>query len=311
MNWKDEPTIITELNSNVDYVMTIDENGTSSNFKTLFDKVKRGETLSNNDRFFVLTGVILKRDELVKFYNQINQIKDKYWNNGCWFNTKKNRTEKVHFHVNEFRSYTNRKNAFRELISRDIYDNFISDISDLIKVTEFKVISANFCIQTMGRKYSTPYNPYILGMHFLIERYVFFLNTVSKNGIIVLESRASDNTSKQDNYVHQKTVEFLSTGKTTYTTYDTTIFNNIAGVYFNPKLSIEDNYLKSYPSIELADLASYPIYKRFKNSSYNGRDWQLIETKFYKYPSYDGRGLKIFPNRSDIDYYTFINNLLS
>lgn len=303
--WKNKPTECTDIDPReISYIMTIDENGTSSNFNSVFKKVQAGETLNSDDRYFTMTGVIIQTNSLNNFYHEINSIKDRYWQNGCWYNKKKGRLEKVHFHTNEFRTFQNRKKAFKQL-NKESYDNFIRDISLLILNTNFEVISINFCLQTMARKYvKKVYNPYTYGMQLIIERFAMFLNNKRKKGIIILESRRNNKNSKPDNFVLHKAVEFISTGKTTLPKpHDISLFRNIKGVFFNPKLSAKDNYLKSYPTIELADLASYPIYKKFKDKSYNGRDWQIIERKLYKYPNYIGKGLKIFPDKDIIEFY--------
>ena len=71
-------------------------------------------------------------------------------------------------------------------------------------------------------------------------------------------------------------------------------FSKIKGVYFNPKWSEEAHCQKSYWSLEIADVCSYPIHKYL---CYDKKDpaFLVVEKKLRCYPRYIGRGLKIFP----------------
>ena len=75
---------------------------------------------------------------------------------------------------------------------------------------------------------------------------------------------------------------------------DIKYFDKIKGVYFNGKWQTDSDCKKSYFGLELADLYSYPIHK-FCKTGQKDEAFKILEKKLYKYPYYDGCGLKLFP----------------
>ena len=72
------------------------------------------------------------------------------------------------------------------------------------------------------------------------------------------------------------------------------LFSKIRGVYFNPKWSQASHCQKSYWSLEIADVCSYPVYKYFAHGK-RDQAFDIVETKFKNFPHYRGKGLKTFP----------------
>lgn len=290
--WKTKPTELKNIPKDVEYLFIIDENGSFGNFKKLVQKYHEGYRLKEEESYFTLTGIIITIENYKKWQMEINKVKNKYWNNGEWFNKKKNRIEKIHFHSSDAFSKIP-KDPFN--ISEANYCNLIDDITCAIRNTEFKVISANIDIKSLIEKYKNPINPYIIGIEFVLERLLLKLNKTMTNSVAIFESRSGEDSPKGDNAVHKKAVEFISTGKTIYGDLDKQLLKRVKGVYFNPKLCSTDSKI-SYEFIELVDMVTYPIYKSFKsNFEYKRKDYQLIEIKLDNYPCYNGYGLKIFP----------------
>lgn len=290
--WKTKPIEIFELPEDVEYIFIIDENGSFGNFKYLVDKYHNGYRLSDIEKHFTLTGVFISREEYLSWKNKLDAIKERYWENGTWFNKRKNREEKIHFHSSDAFS-NNPKVPFN--LGKESHSNLINDITEAIDSTDFKIISSNICIETLFEKYKKPYDPYKISIEFVLERLLLKLNKTMTNAIVIFESRSCDNNKKGDNVVHRKSVEFLSSGNAIYGQLDTNLLRRIKGVYFNPKINSQDS-LKSYELIELADLVTYPIYKSFKSSfELERKDFKIIERKFDCFPNHRGYGLKIFP----------------
>ena len=290
--WKTKPCELKQIPEDVEYVFVIDENGSFGNFKSLVDKYRNGYRLDDVEKYFTLTGILISRNEYINWKSKIDDIKNKYWENGFWFNKRKNRQEKIHFHSSDTFS-RNPKDPFN--ISKDSFDSLIGDITTAIDTTDFKIISSNIDIQSLMEKYRTPFDPYTISIEFILERLVLKLNRMDSNCVVIFESRSGPDNQKGDNKVHRKAIEFYSTGKAMYGNMDSFVLRKIKGIYFNPKLCTDDSLI-SYELIELADLVTYPIYKMFKSGFEKDRkDYRIIEKKFDCYPDYNGHGLKIFP----------------
>lgn len=290
--WKTKPIEIFEIPNNIDYIFVVDENGSFGNFKSLVNKCNNGCKLEEVEKFFTLTGILISYEEYINWKNKIDIIKNNYWTNGCWFNKKRNRKEKIHFHSSDTFSM-NPKEPFN--LSKQSFDNLMKDIIGAIDTTNFKIISSNIDIKSLIEKYKTPFNPYTISIEFILERTVLKLDKLKSNALVLFESRSGPDNPKGDNRVHRKAVEFYSTGKAMYGEIETLKIKKIEGIYFNPKLN-SCNCLESYELIELVDLVTYPIYKTFKNNfKFQRKDYEIIEPKFDNYPNHIGHGLKIFP----------------
>lgn len=60
-NWFDKPTKINSLNQSIDYIMCIDENGSSSNLTYILKQLTSDKIISEDDKYFTITGVFLKK----------------------------------------------------------------------------------------------------------------------------------------------------------------------------------------------------------------------------------------------------------
>lgn len=290
--WKTRPIELEKIPEDIDYIFVVDENGSFGNFKALVDKYRNGYRLEEVEKHFTLTGILISYDEYINWKNKINNIKNKYWKDGCWYNKKKKRIEKIHFHSSDTFS-RHPKDPFN--LGKESFNNLMMDIIDAIETTNFKIISSNINIQSLMEKYRTPFDPYTISIEFILERLVLKLTKLDSNTVVIFESRKCQDNLKGDNKVHRKAIEFYSTGKAMYGNMDSLMLKRIKGIYFNPKLNTKDS-LESYELIELVDLVTYPIYKMFKsNFEKERKDYKIIEQKLDDFPNHMGHGLKIFP----------------
>ncbi|WP_028551732.1 DUF3800 domain-containing protein [Paenibacillus sp. UNC451MF] len=282
MEWKQRPRLIEYWPDDVDFVMGVDENGTSDllSIKRKVDADKTNE-IDSSIKDFTLTGVIFdkKRYDILK--KEMNDIKFTFWNEGlCDY---KGSLKRVCFHSSEIRK---RSYPF----NRINYDDFMPAISNMIDKIPTKIISCYIDKKKHYLKYKTPDHPYHIAIRFIMERYCKGLNEANKKGIIIIESRGK----KEDRFVLKHIVEILEQGTNQN---KASHFNNIAGVYFNPKWWTSDNDKSTFVVLELADLLSFPIHKYARNQcdeKFKDISFQLIEKKFYKFPKYLGWGLKIW-----------------
>lgn len=283
--WKDRPKIIEFWPDGVQYVMGMDESGTSDlvsiNRKMLADKEHE---IDFTMRDFTLTGVIVDMDRYETMKEAVNKVKYHFWEDGL--SDYKGTKKRVCFHSRDIRK---RSAPFNKLDQAD----FTSSLSTMIESVNAKIISCHVDKLAHYKKYTNPYNkpihPYHLSAQFILERYCNGLNEAEVKGIVILESRGE----KEDQFVLDYIVNVLENGTNQN---PASHFRNIAGVYFNPKWSLSDNNLKSYVILEYADLVCFPIHKQHRGGDLSSGNpaYQVVEGKFYKYPNHIGWGLKIW-----------------
>lgn len=257
--------------------MFIDENG-NSDIKNILKCLSKHENVDENDKYFTVTGCIFAKQNYKIAKDKINNLKNKFWNNGTYIY--KNQERKVCFHSREIKRRTTPFD--NKLID---YNEFMISISNLIKELNYKIISVSIDKETYLLKHYH-YNIYNTAMCFLIQRYVYFMPSNLK-GLIMLEARGKDE-------------DYILLNEMKHIIFETGIKNissdelqqKIAGIYFNPKWNT--SYNDTFSGLEIADLSSYPIHKFIRN---NNKDmaFEILETKIDKFPNYMNKGIKIFP----------------
>lgn len=76
--WYDYPQKINFWEPDIDYVMFIDENGNPGKINDLFKKRMNKEEISNDEKFFTITGVIFEKSGYSKMRNNIRKLKEKH-----------------------------------------------------------------------------------------------------------------------------------------------------------------------------------------------------------------------------------------
>lgn len=278
MPWRNRPTHIDNMTSNISHVVFIDENGDSS-MENIIKSERNGKEPDRSNQFFTITACLFQRSDYAKARDKISAIKQKHWKDGLF--DYKGKVKRICFHSSDIRT---RKNAFHPTVIN--FSDFMDDLNKLMTDIKAVIFSSSIDKLTLYRRYSNPHNPYDLCMCFVLERIVLSLSNNDKC-IIILEARGK----KEDKALLEYLKSLIDNGSY-YVSKD--YFKKIKGVYFNPKWSKSDNDLKSFCGLEIADLISYPIYKYYV---YKVRDraYEIIEPKIYGYPVINGRGLKFFP----------------
>lgn len=287
-DWKTRPKVIEYWPDGVQYVMGLDESGTSDlvsiNRKMLANKE---DEIDFTIRDFTLTGVIVDRDRYDTLKSEVNKVKYHYWEEGL--SDYKGMKKRVCFHSRDIRK---RSAPFNKID----HSLFTEALSQMIQSVGAKIISCHIDKLAHYKKYTNAYNkpihPYHLSAQFILERYCNGLNEAEVKGIVMLESRGE----KEDKFVLDYIVNIIENGTNQNRA---THFRNIEGVYFNPKWSKSDMDLTSFVILEYADLVCFPIHKQHRGGdlSQGNPAYEIVEKKFYKYPSHVGWGLKIWrPN---------------
>jgi len=280
MTWKQRVLRIDELPADIDYILFVDESG-SSEMKSIKKAVINKHTITNDEKFFIVTGVLMHRDQIGIVSDKITELKCKFWPpHGMAMY--KDGEKRVCFHSREIRK---REGVFGSNILSD-YENFMIELSEFLKSLDVKVFAVAIDKEAHFKRYVNPIHPYDLSMEFLLERLESYIPH-GKKGVIVLEGRGK----KPDKELLKQIVELLDFG-TRYRTSDQLSF--IKGVYFNLKWSEAHNNKKSYFGLEIADLFCHPI-SVFAKTGVKNVAFNVVEPKIYGYQSYIGKGYKKFP----------------
>lgn len=279
--WYDKPTKILSIRKNIDYIMCIDENGSSSNLTYALKQISNERELSEDDKYFTITGCIFKKKVYLNLKNQIKTLKNKYWNNGMFYDIKSEKSKTVCFHSRDIRR---QNGCFNETIIN--YNEFIIDLSNIMKEIECNIISININLYEYLKQGYT-HNIYNVAFDFLLERYIYETQN-NKKGIIMLEARGKDEDKQLLRHI-SKVINYTGTKKIS----SKELKQKINGVYFNPKWNEE--YSTTYVGLEITDLYSYPIHKYIKRNV-KDKAFLVFEDKIVGYPDYENKGIKIFPS---------------
>lgn len=276
--WRNRPRPISKIKENIRWVITIDESG-SNELKSIAKALQNNKP-TDSYRHFNVTACLMSIDEFIQNRGIIQNLKYSHWDEGCANYNKK--SKRVCFHSAEIRRKTG---PFDNMILEE-YESFQHDLSTTLDNISLKLFSVHVDKQEHFQKYTTPFDPYILALTFILERISFHIE--KQDTIIVLESRGKKEDMFLLNFLKQlidNGSDFLSKDK----------FDFIKGVYFNGKWD-KDTCLKSNWALELADLYGYPFFRYGKEKgNYSGRDFKIASKKLYKYPDFIGKGFKFFP----------------
>lgn len=278
--WYDKPTKVLLMDKDIDYVMCIDENGSSSNLGYVLKQISNDKEISDDDKYFTITGCIFTRKQYKDSKELITNLKNKYWNDGMFFDSKANKEKAVCFHSREIRKHDK---CFNDSVID--YNSFITDLSDTMKNIDCKIISISINLyEYLKRGYT--HNVYNVAFDFLLERYIYATEN-NKKGVIMLEARGKDEDKELLSHI-SKVIKITGTKKIS----SKELSSKIKGVYFNLKWNEE--YSSTYTGLEIADLFSYPIHKYVKKDI-KDKAFQVFESKIDGYPNYKNKGIKIFP----------------
>lgn len=278
--WYDKPTKILRMNKDINYIMCIDENGSSSNLTYVLKQISNDKEVSEDDKYFTITGCIFTKKQYMESKNIIKALKNKYWKNGKFYDKKLDKDKAVCFHSREIRKHDN---CFSDSIIN--YNEFMIDLTQAMNDIQCKIISISINLyEYLKRGYT--HNVYNVAFDFLLERYIYATEN-NKKGVIMLEARGKEEDNELLEHI-SKVINITGTKKIASKELKT----KIDGVYFNPKWNEE--YSSTYVGLEITDLFSYPIHKYVKRNI-KDKAFLTFENKIDGYPNYKNKGIKIFP----------------
>lgn len=238
-----------------DYIVYVDESGDHS-------------LTSINQEYpvFVLAFCVFHKDKYSKStVEKIQQFKFKHFGHDI-----------VILHENEIRRD---KNDFKFLKTRQLKQDFLNELTQIIEKEDFTIISAVIDKTKLSKQYSYPQNPYDIALQFCLERLHLYLSN-KENGKthIVFEQRGN----VEDNELELE-------------------FRRICdgGNFINKCLEFEmvfANKQCNSAGLQLADLVARPIGISYLRPEQANRAFGIIKNKLDKNNgSYNGVGLKLFP----------------
>lgn len=243
-------------------IMFLDESGDHS-----LDKI------DSQYPVFCLAGVIIDEDEYQKVVSpDIDRIKLKYW-----------KTTDVIFHSRSIRKC---EPPFNNLLDKSTRNPFYKSLNGFFSKSNIAIIASVILKQKLKDRYSDPSNPYELGMMFLMERFLYFLEEVGDRGYITVESR--DSKSNKDLFEEYSNILANGSGDK-YFIEPSRFQTRIKKIEFVTKKQNENGH-------QLADLVAYPIATEILYPNRENLAFDAIKPKFRKRGNrIMGYGLKVFP----------------
>jgi hypothetical protein len=229
--------------------------------------------IDENFPIFLLCGCIITEEELHLMESRINDLKKDIFG-----------STEVILHSRDIRKC---EGAFQKLFDIDTKAKFYTEINKILAETNYKLIGAGVNKKEHIKKYGkNAGNPYSLSLSFVLERLIFFLDSMESNAKadILVEKRGK----KED----QQLLAHFNSIKDIGTYYvSPSRFNDKIGHFgFHSK---RENII----GLQIADLCAYPMARYILNPKEPYVPFEVIENHIYqgKQGKYMGWGLKVFP----------------
>ncbi|QDU79200.1 hypothetical protein Pla110_09050 [Polystyrenella longa] len=243
------------------YISFLDESGDHS--------------LDNTDPdfpIFVLSLVLISRKDYEKnVITAVNRLKLRFWDH-----------EGINFHSRDIRK---RQGAFSELIARNNYRDFVSELSQCMEDMPYTLFVSVIRKDMLSQKYKYAENPYDLSLKFLLERVLDF---VKAKGIKELPIIAEARGKNEDNQLKAEFFDLLGRGTGFVKKEEFQKCN------FQLEFQKKSNNLAG---IQVADLCAYPCARYVIDRSKPNPAFDVVRKHIYR-PHCGlgvGFGWKIFP----------------
>ena len=219
---------------------------------------------------FTLCGILISENDYNTMGTKVMEMKQKYW-----------KDKKIILHSRDIRKC---EKGFEILFDLDIKKSFYGDINSIMKNSLYTIVSCSILKEPYIRKYGRLSDVYGLSLSYIIERTVFFLDSLNKQRIelsIYAERRGKREDAALLNYYN----EVLDRG--TYFVKPARIKNYFKTFEFKDK---QENII----GLQISDLAAYPITRHALDKCSVNNAFDILESKIYKQGDKQ-HGLKIFP----------------
>lgn len=114
--------------NDIDYVVFVDENGSSGKINNILKKITNNKEIDEDDKYFTITGCIFTKQNHSKAKKDIENLKGKYWENSIYYDTKSNSNKYVCFHSREIRRHDK---AFNDKLIK--HNKFTKGLTDVLE----------------------------------------------------------------------------------------------------------------------------------------------------------------------------------
>lgn len=237
-----------------DYIIYVDESGDHSL-----------EAVYEEHPVFVLAFCIFKKSDYSRLVAPVVcSLKFDFWGH-----------DSVILHSHKIRKQVD---DFSILANLPTMERFMGRVNDLIMTAPFTIVSSIIDKRLLKTRYTTPRNPYHLGLLFCLERTSSFLEEKGDGANlthVIVEARGK----KEDAELELEFRRIMDRPP-----------QNLA----NFNILFADKRANS-AGLQIADLVAHPIGRSYINSKQKNRSFEILEQKFYRFPNHHGKGLKIFP----------------
>lgn len=250
----------TKCGDEFDYVACFDENGSSSELKTIYKEIENNLNCESPRRFFTLTCCLFSKSEYEKARTVIKDLKEKYWD--CT-----NTLVVLHSHE------IVRRNGVYAQLGLDKYTSLLNDIGVALDALSFRIISVTFDLYSYAKQdYS--FDPYEVAFDIILN--AIHKNTPKESKIaLMFESRGK----KEDAQLAEH-VDRIINHKGTKLSRKIHLKSKFTGLFFNYKYSKDKTEV--YHGLEITDLSSSAIH-RYMKSTKQGRDFKIVVKKIIGY----------------------------
>ena len=221
---------------------------------------------------FVLCGIIVSSDKLKLLNEQIDELKLKFWGKNS-----------VILHSRDIRKCDK---DFKILFDNNVKEEFYRAVNSIMAQNDvYVIVCCGILKEPYIRQLGKLNDVYAQSLSFVLERTVFYLDTVNKSDGIDLNIIAEQRGKKEDKNLNLFYSSLLDNG--TYWVKPERLRDYCHKFEFKPKSH-------NINGLQIADLIAYPIARHILNPEKDNPAYSIIEGNIYHEGS-KIMGLKILP----------------
>lgn len=223
---------------------------------------------------FTLCGIIMSQEQLDLMTAKINALKKEFWGD-----------KKIILHSRDIRKC---QNGFEVLFDMDVKQQFYKQINEILKAKTYVIICCSILKEPYIRQYGRLNDVYGQSLSYIMERTVFYLDSISVNDIYlttVVESRGKKEDKDLLNYYNK-----VSDRGTYWVSSE-----RIKSYFKNFEMKRKSENLIG---LQIADLVAYPITRHILDEKMVNIAFDVIKDNIYHV---DNKiyGMKVFPNKKE------------
>ena len=223
---------------------------------------------------FTLCGIIMSQEQLDLMTAKINALKKEFWGD-----------KKIILHSRDIRKC---QNGFEVLFDMDVKQQFYKQINEILKAKNYVIICCSILKEPYIRQYGRLNDVYGQSLSYIMERTVFYLDSISVNDIYlttVVESRGKKEDKDLLNYYNK-----VSDRGTYWVSSE-----RIKSYFKNFEIKRKSENLIG---LQIADLVAYPITRHILDEKMVNIAFDVIKDNIYHV---DNKiyGMKVFPNKKE------------